>query len=126
MTKRILIIDDEPAIRHAVDRYLTRAGFDVQCARELEEAEALLAHVPYDLVIVDLSLSGHPSGTEGLELVRFVRRHRPSTRVIVLTAHGSPWVEKEARRRGCDALVHKPKPLSELARLAMELIGSAA
>jgi len=126
VTKRILIIDDEAAIRSAVERYLTRAGFEVQCASELEEAEALVAHVAYDLVIVDLSLSQHHSGTEGLELVRFIRRHCLKTRVIVLTAHGSPAVEKEARRRGCDAFVHKPKPLGELAKLAEELIGSAA
>jgi DNA-binding response OmpR family regulator len=125
VNKKLLIVDDEETIRHGVKRYFSRHGFTVDCARELEEAEALATFNDYDLVIVDLSLREH-DGTEGLEVVRFVRSRHPRTRVIVLTAHGTPAVEREAIRRGCDRFLQKPKPLSELAKIADELTGRCA
>jgi len=125
VAKRILIVDDQDSILHAVNRFFTRAGFVVDCAHELEEAEALVTHIAYDLVIADLSLSEQGS-TEGLEIVRYVRRCCPHTRVIILTAYGSPSIESEALRRGCDRFVLKPKSLSDLVKIAAELTGSAA
>lgn len=121
-SKRILVVDNEDAILFAVKRYFVRAGFSVDCARELEEAEALAAHNTYHLVIADLSLSEHGS-TEGLEILRFIRSNSPCTRIILLTAYGSPRIEKEAFRRGCDVFLHKPKPLDEIARIAADLTG---
>lgn len=123
--QRILVVDDEDSILFAVHRYFVRAGCTVDCAQELEEAEALAAHNRYDLVIADLSLSEHGS-TEGLEVLRYVRRAQPRARIILLTAYGSPAIEKEAFRRGCDAFLHKPQPLDEIARIAVELIRSCA
>ena len=124
MNKRLLVIDDEEAIRGAMARYFRRIGYLVDCARELEEAEALVTCTDYSIVIADLSLSG--SGTEGLEIVRYLRRTCPNARVIVLTAFGAPHLEREAYRRGADALLHKPRPLADIARLAAELTRSAA
>jgi DNA-binding response OmpR family regulator len=124
VTKRILLVDDEEPILHAIARYLTRSGFAVDCARELEEAEALLTCIPYDLVIADLSLT-EPNSHEGLEIIRHARRTSPHTRLILLTAHGSPAMEKEARRRGCDAMLQKPRPLPELVKIAWALMGAA-
>ena len=124
MSKRILILDDEESILFAVKRYFTRIGFTVDCARELEEAEALSTHTAYNLVIADLSLSDSGSA-EGLEIIRYVRRNCPTARVILLTAHGSPSVEKEAFRRGADAFLHKPKPLAELASIVTRLTETA-
>jgi DNA-binding response OmpR family regulator len=121
VSKRLLIVDDEESIRFAVKRYFTRIGFEVDCARELEEAEALAAHTQYGVVIADLSLSDSGS-TEGLEIIRYVRRSCPTARVILLTAHGSPSVEKEAYRRGADAFLHKPKRLPELALIVDQLM----
>ena len=120
MTKKLLVVDDEESILHAVKRYFARRGFTVDCARELEEAEALATFNEYDVAIVDLSLRDH-DGMEGLEIIRYVRHTHPSTRTILLTAHGTPALEREAFRRGCDAFLHKPKPLAELAKVANSL-----
>jgi len=122
VSKRLLIVDDETSILFALKRYFTRVGFDVDCARELEEAEALAAHTPYNIVIADLSLSGSGSA-EGLEIIRYVRRMCPNARVILFTGHGSPAVEKEAYKRGADAFLQKPQPLAELASLIDRLTG---
>jgi DNA-binding response OmpR family regulator len=121
VSKRLLIIDDEESIRFAVKRYFTRIGFDVDCASELEEAEALAAHTAYGVVIADLSLTDSGS-SEGLEIIRFMRRSSPETRIILLTAHGSPGTEKEAYKRGADVFLHKPKPLPELALIVDQLL----
>ena len=125
MTLKLLVVDDEEQTLHAVKRYFTRRGCTVDCARELEEAEALTMYNQYDVAIVDLSLRGH-CGMEGLEIIRHVRRRRPLTRTILFTAHGNPAIETEALRRGCDAFVPKPRPLPELAKIAISLTRGAA
>jgi ActR/RegA family two-component response regulator len=125
VNKRLLLIDDDETILFALRRYFEHTGFTVQCARELEEAEALAVCGSYDLVIVDLSLTAE-SVNEGLEIVRFVRRHCPSARLIVLTASPAAAIEHEAIRRGAHAFLRKPRPLAEIARTAYDLLGGVA
>ena len=120
---QLLIIDDEDTILFALKRYFAKLCYCVDLATELEEAEALLTHNRYDLVIADLSLTAG-GGTEGLEILRFLRGKSPATRAILLTANGTAAVESEALRRGAQAVLHKPQPLSELARLAGNLLGA--
>jgi len=110
---RVLVVDDEQAVLDAASDYLTAYGFRVDTAQELEEAEALLSTYAYSLVIADIRLTGM-HGREGLELVRFLRQRSPLARMIVMTAHGSPELERDARRRGADAFLEKPLPLSDL------------
>lgn len=125
MSPRILVVDDEEPILFAISEYFEPLGYQVDCARELEEAEALLAHLRYALLIVDLRLTGIHSN-EGLELVRFARERSPWTRIIVLTGYGSADMEAEALDRGVDAFLHKPRPLSELAAIVAELTRQSA
>jgi len=124
MTHRILVLDDEEAILFALQEFFSACGYDVHTARELADAKALVASAPYDLVIADLRLSG-THGAEGLELVGLIREQYPSTRTVLLTAYGSPEMEAEARRRGVDAFLHKPKPLPELAQIVLALLSQA-
>ena len=118
---RVLLVDDEEAVLDAAREYLTAYEFQVETATEREEAEALLARRQYDLLVADLRLTGI-HGREGFELVRYVREQRPSCRVIVLTAHGSPELEREARRIGAHVFLEKPLPLSELVAAAGRLL----
>ncbi len=121
--KQLLIIDNEETIRFALKRFFAQLHYRVDSASELEEAEALVAHTCYDLVIADLSLTAGGS-TEGLEILRFLRSRSAATPAILLTAHGSPAVECEAIRRGARAFLQKPQPLPELARIAEQLLGA--
>ena len=123
-TTRILIVDDEEPILFAMREYFEAKGWVVDCARETPEAEALLSENEYGLAILDLRLSGTP-GAEGLDLIESVRTRSPRTRIILLTAYGSREIEAEAFRRGADAFLHKPKPLSEVAQIASGLMGGA-
>ena len=125
MTKRLLIVENEETILFALQRYFSRVGFIVDCASELEEAEALSTHNSYDLVIADLALSTSGS-TEGLEFIRHLRSSRSHARVIMLSAYGTAAVQREAYRRGADIFLQKPRPLAEIARVAQRLTGGIA
>jgi len=123
--KQLLIVDNEETILFALKRYFSKLRFRVDAASELEEAEALVAHTRYDIAILDLSLTCG-GANEGLEILRFLRARSPKTHAILLTAFGTPAVEREARRRGARAVLHKPQPLPEIARVADELLGVPA
>lgn len=124
MKPRLLVVDDEEPILSAIREYFQPLGYDVDCARELEEAEALLTHIRYGLMIADLRLTGIHSN-EGLELIRFTRERSPWTRIILLTGYGSLEMENEALGRGVDAFLQKPQPLAELAAIAANLTGQS-
>jgi len=119
--KKLLIIDNEETILFALQKYFERKGYRVECARELEEAEALASCCDYDAVIIDLSLGSHGS-MEGLEIIRYIRLHCPTARLILLTAHATAQIEAEAKRRGAHALLKKPRPLADIARTVSELL----
>lgn len=120
----MLVVDDERTITFAIQNYFTRRGYRVDCAQELEEAEALMANGHYDIVIADLRLTG-AHGSEGLEIVRSVRERYPKTRVILLTAYGSPEIEAAAISYGVSSFLQKPKPLAELAQVVFSVVGCA-
>jgi DNA-binding NtrC family response regulator len=117
----MLVIDDEEKILKAFGKYFKVQGFEVDCARETEEAQAMIAHIEYSVVIADLRLTGI-QGAEGLEIVRYAKERCPQTRLVLLTAYGSPEIEKEARRRGADVFLHKPIPLGNLASIVSRLL----
>jgi DNA-binding response OmpR family regulator len=119
--ERILIVDDEDLIVGAMRRYFQGLGYIVDSAFELEEAQALLANNKYDLVIADLRLTGI-GGVEGLEIVADVHQKCVDTRVILLSAFGTPEIERESYNRGADAFLHKPKAMMEIAQVAKSLL----
>jgi DNA-binding NtrC family response regulator len=122
---RVLVVDDEESILFATREYFEALGFEVHGARELEEAEALLSHVTYSVVIADLRLTGI-YGTEGLAMVAFVKERCPHTAIVLLTAYRTPQAEAEARRLGVDSFVQKPKPLPDLAQIVFALLDRRA
>jgi DNA-binding response OmpR family regulator len=119
--ERILIVDDEELIVLAMRRYFQGLGYVVDSAHELEEAQALLANRTYDLVIADLRLTGI-GGVEGLQIVSDVHQRCANTRVMLLSAFGTPEIERESYNRGADAFLHKPKAMMEIANVAMNLL----
>ncbi len=121
---RILIVDDEELIVQAMKKYFTGLGYDVDTAFELEESQALLAHHRYHLVIADLRLTG-VGGVEGLQIVSDVRQRYADARVILLSAYGTPEIERESYQRGADAFLHKPKAMMEIAQVAVSLLESS-
>ena len=120
---RLLVVDDEVAIRFALCEYFGKQGWTVDSAAEKEEAEALLACTEYAVVIADLRLTGI-YGVEGLDIIRWSHRLRSETRVVLLTGNGTAEIECEARRRGADAVLHKPLPLPDLEAVIDSLVAA--
>lgn len=119
--ERVLIVDDEDLIVLTMRKYFEGLGYVVDCAYELEEAQALLANYQYDLVIADLRLTGI-GGVEGLQIVSDVHQRCANTRVILLSAFGTPEIERESYNLGADAFLRKPKAMLEIAQIARVLL----
>ena len=81
----ILVVDDDRAVRQALDINLGKAGFEVRLAQTGEEAVDLLRDAPADVVLTDLMMPG----MTGLELLETVRERWPDTQVVLMTGHGT-------------------------------------
>jgi DNA-binding NtrC family response regulator len=121
--RHLLIVDDETSILFAMRDYFCAHGYVVDCARDRQEAEALLARETYGVVIADLRLDATGEDA-GLAVIGCVRERCPSTGTILLTAYGPPTVVVEARRRGVDAILHKPRSLPEIAGIVETLLAA--
>jgi DNA-binding NtrC family response regulator len=101
---RILVIDDEPSIRDALQLVLSDLGHHVDLAKSGGEAKELLKGSPYDLVFTDLRLPD----ASGIDLLALIKSDTPNTEVIVMTAHGSVDITIEAIKLGAFYYIEKP------------------
>ena len=119
-TKKILIVDNEPALLLSLSYSLRSMGVEVVTASRLESAEAALEKYFFDLVIADIRMSG-VLGIEGLEILSYVKRNSPETKVIIMSAFGSGDLRKQALERGADHYYDKPIDVAELVRRVQEM-----
>jgi two-component system response regulator AtoC/two-component system nitrogen regulation response regulator NtrX len=120
MKPRILVVEDENAIRLALKGLLTREGYDVDLAVDGDAATAKLGQQSYDLVLTDLALG---PGKSGMDVLKHVKELRPETAVVMITAHGSEKIAVEAMKAGAEDYVPKPFDNDEirvLVRRALE------
>lgn len=112
--KRVLIVDGAPALATEVKRAIWPNRVEVVTAGSIEAAEEAVNRYHFDLVIADITMSGI-LGTEGLELISFIKSHRPEARVIITSAHASEALKRDAFKRGADGFQTKPIDIQELA-----------
>src|SRR5215475_6014431 len=124
MADKLLIIDDDEQLVNVYRDFLSEGGYEVDCAQELEEAETLLAHFSYSVVITDLRLSKLAFG--GLDLIKYIRERSLPTRIVVLTGYGWPELKSEATASGADVFLRKPTRLKELGTAVGLLTGAQA
>jgi DNA-binding response OmpR family regulator len=117
-------VDDEASILTGMRCFFGGLGFDVDCAQEKEEAEALLDHVAYDALIADLCLTVG-FGPDGLNLIGHARETCPSIRIVVLTAVEGEETKELASDLGAHAFLRKPTALAEVARVLDRLLEAA-
>src|SRR5215212_9239526 len=119
MSKRVLICEDDSAIRLLLDKLLTRHGFLSECVPNGADAAARLRRESFDLIVLDLLT---PAMT-GYEVVDLLRRERPHLldRVVVVTAQRpSPEPLPVA------AVVRKPFDVTEFDRVVDGVVHRAA
>jgi two-component system OmpR family response regulator len=115
---RVLLVEDDPALGQAVREHIASLGHGVDLAPTLEEAEAALGMVGYEMLILDLGL---PDGN-GLDLLRRQRRGGAGLPVIIVTAVDQIARRIEGLNSGADDYLVKPFDLDELtARIASVL-----
>jgi CheY-like chemotaxis protein len=83
--QNIVIIDDEPDVRDAVERVLTRAGYSVRTAGSATEAMAELERDPADVVITDIIMPK----INGVQAIESIRKAFPAVRIVAISGGGN-------------------------------------
>src|SRR5208337_4996076 len=118
---RVLVVDDEPAMRAALEANFTRHGWEVTTASGTREAMERFRSSPCPLVITDMRM---PDG-DGLGVMQHVRALAPDTAVIFLTAFGNvPEAVLAMQQGACDYLV-KPVSFEQLRQAAARVLGNS-
>ena len=122
--KRILLIDDEEDMDWVMNRILTDDGYEVVTARTGADGLAKFLRDPKSapLVILDVQLPD----MNGLELLKQIKKIYSRTKVLVVTAFGTPELRKLAKKAGALAVFDKPFSVEKVlkaARLAFEVVG---
>lgn len=107
---RVLVVDDEPAVRDAVQRALKLDNYDVETAADGVEALNSLKVSAPDLIVLDLLMPK----VDGLEVCRRLRAAGDSTPILMLTARDSVENRVEGLDAGADDYLVKPFALDEL------------
>lgn len=100
---RILVVDDEPAVRHFLQIILNRLGYRVDLAAGGGQALNMVERKSYDVVLTDLVMPR----VDGLEVIRGVKKSSPDTEVVVITGYPSSETIVAAVRAG--AIDYLPK-----------------
>ncbi len=101
---RVLIIDDEAAIRESLQILLEEDGYEVVNAQDGEEGLSLLDTQAFDLILLDFQLPGR----NGLEVLTEIRERDPEMAVIMLTAYATPENAVAAIQGGAVNFIAKP------------------
>ena len=101
---RILIVDDEAALRRSLELLLTESGYPVEVEGDPERALARAASEPFDLILCDVRMPG----IDGLTFLRRYRAAGGSALLIMMSAYGGEDAALEAMREGAYDYLHKP------------------
>jgi NtrC-family two-component system response regulator AlgB len=114
MMARLLIVDDEKNIRANLASFFQSLGHDAQTAESGREARAMIEATPFDLVLTDFRMAE----MNGLELLVEIRKRRPESLVILMTAYATVENAVAAMKAGAFDYVTKPFSLDQIQHLA--------
>ncbi len=101
---KILVVDDEPIVIKSCVSVLRSEGYNVEGLLSAREAMLKMEEQPFDLVFTDLKMPE----VDGLTLIRWIRKKRPDTGIVVITGYPSQETIKEALELGIIDYVPKP------------------
>ena len=116
--KPILVVDDEKNIRMTVTQSLEQLEIPVETAINGEEALQKLGQKQFGLVFLDLRMPG----IDGMEALRRIKDDWPTTRVIIISAHGTIESAVEAMKLGAIDFIQKPFSPGEIRDLATRVL----
>ena len=115
----LLVVDDEATVRHSLQSWFRKDGYDVAVAENAAEALRLLRARTFDVILLDIKMPG----MDGMELQEHIRGIDPHLAVIMITAFASVDTAVRALKQGAFDYVTKPvdpDELSHLVRRALE------
>jgi CheY-like chemotaxis protein len=123
---RILVMDDESVIRETARLMLDHLGFEVESVADGMAAVALYAErrqegLPFDVVIMDLTI---PGGLGGKEALAHLKDVDPDAKVIVSSGYSNDPVMSEYKRHGFAGRVTKPYGMDQLSRVLRKVVGA--
>jgi len=116
---RILVVDDEQAVRDLLAKTLTMADYDVDAAPDGPAALERLRAAEYELLITDLKMPG----MDGLSVIREARRIRPEIAVVIITGYSTEASAIEAINLGVAGYLTKPFRLPRILAATARALG---
>jgi len=115
---KILVVDDESLIRWSLVETLSDSGNEVVAVPDAQNAVQVVrdAVVPFDVVLLDFRLPD----SHDLTLLSRLRRLSPGTRIILMTAYGTPEMSQEALDLGAYCVLDKPFEMNALSPLVVK------
>lgn len=101
---KILLIDDDPDVRHLMSAMLGKEGYEVETASQKEEALQKLATTTPSLILIDVLLSGY----DGRELCQEIKACEKTRNVPVIMFSGHPGAASQVEAYGADDFIAKP------------------
>jgi CheY-like chemotaxis protein len=123
MSGHIFIVDDNPINLKLASDVLEAAGFTTDRATDAEQAQAMLADILPDLILMDIALPG----MDGLSLTRKLKTDArlKCVPVVALTAFAMKGDDVKAREAGCEGYITKPIDTRRFAEQVLTFLGSA-
>ncbi len=100
----VLVIDDEQDVRGSLEQVLKLEGYKTETAASAEEGLKKVEESVFDLVLLDVSLPD----SNGLEVLKSIKRDSPDTAVIMITAYDSSQTAFQASKEGAESYITKP------------------
>jgi excisionase family DNA binding protein len=116
---RVLVVDDEEAVRDLIAKTLTMADYEVNTASDGQAALDALKDADFDLLITDLRMPG----MDGLTVIRQARRLSPSLPIIIITGYSTEASAIEAINLGVCGYLTKPFRLPRILSVAARALG---
>ena len=119
---RILVVDDDGALRHAITALLDQAGYSAEQASDGAEALRKLHAEPVDLLLLDIGLPG----MNGLDVLAHSRTQAAPPRVIMMTADDTPETLLQSFRGQAHSFVRKPFPPRRIVEVVNDALGASS
>ena len=107
---RIMVVDDEEALRTVLSSELEGEGYQVASAADGQEAINILQKQEFDLILLDIKMPN----VDGFEVLKFVKDRHPKTKVVMLTGFADLKNAIESKKLGAEDFVSKPYDLVDL------------
>ena len=120
----VLLLDDDSTVTEGLAAGLEREGRTIITCNDLESAQLIVEKVKPSHIVSDVRLTGQ-FGFEGLEFIRYARKHSPESRIILMTGDPSEALQLEASERGAVAFLSKPFEVGQLDSI-LDLMAASA